>query len=362
MALPDGSGNGVYVGSTRLGRREAEPMRLWKILGAATAAETSFAATLLGLASVAGRWNGWLDIIAQFAPFWFALALLGAALALAALDRGLPRTCILALAAAGAITNGALIAPDFAEGLWGALAPTPKTASSLKVLTFNVWDRNIDPAGTVDLILRSDADVIALQEVAGIAGAPRKRLDAAYPYRAGCPGGCHVEILSRRPLRAAGSSVIGIGEQFLVVVWAATTMSDGEAVTIATTHYGWPIPPQTQQAERRVLPGLLRRFNRRELILTGDFNLVPWSRALAEQDAALYPLRRRTHALFTWPANVPVIDKPAPFPVLAIDQVYAGPLWRTLAVRRLARGGSDHYGVLVIMTRGGPASPAIDWP
>jgi endonuclease/exonuclease/phosphatase (EEP) superfamily protein YafD len=335
-------------------------MRFWKILCAATGAEASFAAAFLGLASVAGRWNGWLDIIAQFAPFWFALALLGAALALVAIDRGLPRTSILALAAAGAITNGALIAPDFAEGLWGALAPTPRAASSLKVLTFNVWERNIDPDRTVDLILRSNADVIALQEVNGIAGTPRGRLDAAYPYRAGCPGGCHIEILSRRPIRGAGSSVFAIGKQFLAVVWAGTTMSDGEAVTIATTHYAWPIPPQTQREERRVLLGLLRRFDLRQLILTGDFNLVPWSRGMAEQDAALSPLRRRTHALFTWPANVPIIDKPAPFPLLAIDQVYAGPLWRTLAVRRLARGGAAHYGVLVVLTQGALASPAVD--
>jgi len=326
-------------------------MRFWKILCAATAAEASFAAALLGLASVAGRWNGWLDIIAQFAPFWFALALLGGALALAALDRGWPRTWVLALAAAGAVVNGAIIAPDFAEGLWGALAPTPRTASSLRVLTFNVWERNIDPERTVDLILRSGADVIALQEINGIAGPARTRLDVAYPYRAGCPNGCGVEILARRPMLGAGSSVMPMGKQTLAlaVVWARTTMPDGEAVTIATTHYCWPMPPGPQRTERVALLGLLRRFDLRQLILTGDFNLVPWSRSLSEQDAALHPLRRRTHALFTWPANIPIIDRPVPFPLLAIDHVYAGPVWRTLAVRRLVRSGSAHSGVLVIL-------------
>jgi endonuclease/exonuclease/phosphatase (EEP) superfamily protein YafD len=337
-------------------------MRFWKILCAATAAEASFAAALLGLASAAGRWNAWLDIVAQFAPFWFALALLGAALALAAVDRGLPRTWVLALAAAGAITNGALIAPDFAEGLWGAPAPTPRTASSLRVLTFNVWDQNIDPRGTVDLILHSGADVITLQDIKGLAGPSWERLDDAYPYRAGCPQGCDIAILSRRPLRGAGSSAVAIGQDSPVLVWARTTAPDGEEVTIATTHYSRPYTPQLQRAQRQALPGLLRPFDFRTLILTGDFNLVPWSRGLAEQDAALDPLRRRTHALFTWPAIVPIIDKPAPFPLLALDHVYAGPMWRTLAVRRLARGGSDHYGVLVIMTHGGLASPAIDRP
>jgi endonuclease/exonuclease/phosphatase (EEP) superfamily protein YafD len=57
---------------------------------------------------------------------------------------------------------------------------------------------------------------------------------------------------------------------------------------------------------------------------------------------ALGNVTRRTHALFSWPA---------PFPVLAIDQVYAAPIWQTEQVRRLPRSGSDHYPILARFSR-----------
>ena len=37
-----------------------------------------------------------------------------------------------------------------------------------------------------------------------------------------------------------------------------------------------------------------------------------------------------------------------------IDQLYASPVWKPLAVQRLPRAGSDHYGVLVTLARDTP--------
>jgi endonuclease/exonuclease/phosphatase (EEP) superfamily protein YafD len=45
------------------------------------------------------------------------------------------------------------------------------------------------------------------------------------------------------------------------------------------------------------------------------------------------------------------------FPVLAIDHIYAGPAWRTLAVSRLPRTGSDHYGVVASLARTPTSAP-----
>jgi hypothetical protein len=50
--------------------------------------------------------------------------------------------------------------------------------------------------------------------------------------------------------------------------------------------------------------------------------------------------------------------KPAPFAFLPIDHLYAGPAWKTLAVSRMPRTGSDHFGVLVTLARAADAGPA----
>ena len=60
-------------------------------------------------------------------------------------------------------------------------------------------------------------------------------------------------------------------------------------------------------------------------------------------------------ALFSWPAAAFTRwNIRAPFPVLAIDHVYAGAAWRTVSVRRGPRLGSDHYPVVVVLARDAP--------
>ena len=88
-----------------------------------------------------------------------------------------------------------------------------------------------------------------------------------------------------------------------------------------------------------------------DTILMGDFNLTPWSDALREIDSGLKPMVRRTHGMATWPANIAKTEKPAPMPVLPIDQVFAGPVWTRSRVGTLPRAGSDHYGVFAVLCR-----------
>jgi endonuclease/exonuclease/phosphatase (EEP) superfamily protein YafD len=87
------------------------------------------------------------------------------------------------------------------------------------------------------------------------------------------------------------------------------------------------------------------------MILSGDFNSTPWSFALRRLDGGLAPLTRRTHAFFSWPANVARMRKAFPLPLMPIDHVYAGPDWRTAGLRRLPRSASDHYAVMATFVR-----------
>jgi vancomycin resistance protein VanJ len=202
-------------------------------------------------------------------------------------------------------------------------------------------------------VLRAKADVVALQETAGLGPPERERLRAAYPYWATCHPGCDLILMSKTPWTDIGSQQQMVPGGYFAVVWATATAPDGRPFTLATTHYAWPFPPAPQAAQRTALAKAIGALPADHLILT-DFNLTPWSSALRTQDTALAPLQRRTHAVFTWPANIAVVKWPAPFPLLPIDQVYAGPAWSTLAVHRLPRLGSDHYPVLVELVRAKP--------
>jgi endonuclease/exonuclease/phosphatase (EEP) superfamily protein YafD len=325
-------------------------MRLPSAIAVASATEIALAGACLGLLSVAGRWNEWLDLFAQFAPFWLALSVIGAILAWLVVEPGLDRRVVMSIAAIGVLSNGALVVPEYARAVlsihWGG-----RNVASLKVLTFNVWDENIDADATVAAILRTDADVVALQEVAGLGANQRAKLLTAYPFWIGCrPTPCDIALMSKRPW-ANNNSRIYPEAGGLAVVWGATAAADGQTVQLATTHYSWPLPFFHQAAQRAALARLVGGLDASNLILTVDSNLAPWSAALANQDHDLAPLVRRTRAVFTWPAVI--AGSPAPFPLLPIDHIYAGHAWRTVAVTRLPRAGSDHYGVLATLARVG---------
>jgi endonuclease/exonuclease/phosphatase (EEP) superfamily protein YafD len=87
------------------------------------------------------------------------------------------------------------------------------------------------------------------------------------------------------------------------------------------------------------------------LIVGGDFNLTPWSFGLRRQDAR-FGLVRLTRAMATWPAGkISHWRLNLPFPLLAIDHLYAGKSWRVVSVTRGPVLGSDHYPIVAVLTR-----------
>jgi endonuclease/exonuclease/phosphatase (EEP) superfamily protein YafD len=319
--------------------------KLLGIIAAASVAELALAGAVLGLAGLGGWLSPWLDIAAALAPIALVLGAAGAALAFAGFPPGPERRIVLGLGLAGVLASGALIVPELLSP-----GPTPGAATGppLKLLTFNIWDHNRNLGRTDDAILGSGADIVALQEESLTLG-DRRRLAAVYPYWAPCRLGCSILLLSKRPWVAYGQPDTAPVPSF--AWWGLTTAPDGRPVAIVSTHYVWPLPPGEQAAQRAALAQFLGALPKQDLLVTGDFNLAPWMAALRRQDAAFAPLTRRTHGVFSWPAVIAEIGYPAPFPILPIDQVYAGPAWKTLAVSRLPLAGSDHYGVLVTLGR-----------
>jgi endonuclease/exonuclease/phosphatase (EEP) superfamily protein YafD len=304
-------------------------------LGAAMAA----GAGLMSAVGLIGAVWGWADAFNSFAPVWLVAGWVSAAIVALALPRGRMRTAALISAAVAVTFNGV---PMVAETVrTGREAPPP---ANLTILTFNRWWDSPDRPGQIALIRNSGADLVALQEVDGLEPALSSQLRDLYPHQIYCDPDCDTAILSKRPFLASGQDPHYRTPGGMGFLWGRTTAPDGKPVTLATIHPYWPIPPWIQRSQRGHLPTLIATANPDELILVGDFNLTPWSWAMRALDPTLKPLTRRTHGLLTFPASWP-------FPFLALDQVYAAPVWKTVEVRRMPRGASDHYPVRVELKR-----------
>ena len=304
----------------------------------AVAALLALACAIFAVAGQWGRWSPRLDNLNHAAPYWLlgALAATGLWALLGRSERVTP-----ALALVAVLSSAWLMAPEFAAMVHvGRSRPAGET---LKIIQFNVWERNVDPAATIRWILDQDADVVVLEEAtAPIARGLRER----YPYGTICGGVdfCSTMILSKHAPMAEQKD-----RTSLTVTWA-TYPGAGGPITVIGAHISWPWPPGKQAAQSQELALLLTHFPKARMIVAGDFNSTPWTFALRRQDKA-FGLERRTRALFSWPA-VNTFDrrKPSPLPLLPIDHVYAGAGWRTVSVRRGPKLGSDHYPVVVTLT------------
>lgn len=295
---------------------------------------------------------GMMDVSNSFLAIWLVLCLAGLLCVHYALEAR-PARRNLTLFAFGAILIGGI--PIAAETFYDNPTRPGATGAPLRVVQLNAFAGNFRPLVAVDVLLRANADVVTVQE-------PRKlldhldRLSAVYPYRTTCADDCGMMMLSRsRPISMASQKLRGVS------LGPVTTPSDGDVdmarmtlrapdgkpFTVVSIHNHWPIPPQAFRRGQEVLNQYLRRYDRNRLILTGDFNLVPWSFTMRRQDRDLAPLVRVTRNLFSWPAYVPRVGLHWPLPFLPIDHVYAGPVWTASRVDVMQRVGSDHFPILV---------------
>lgn len=284
------------------------------------------------LAAQGGRWSPQLDILSHFAPIWLVGALV---VSLYGLTLGEPgsRRGLIGLGVAGVVLAALLIAPEY-------LRPTtPKapadTPDQIKLIQFNAWRGSRDIGPALDWLIAQDADIIVLEEGEHL----RDPLARATGYHL-TEGSESLAILSKaKPTEDGVRLPPGRWAQPPLV--RATFASSHGPFTVIGTHYVWPIYGGFQLAQGRIVGELLGQFSRDRTILSGDFNSTPWSFARRREDRR-FGLERRTQGLFTWPAT-------APFPLLPIDQVYAGSGWRTVSVARGPRLGSDHYPVVAIL-------------
>jgi endonuclease/exonuclease/phosphatase (EEP) superfamily protein YafD len=282
------------------------------------------------------RW----DILAHFAPLWFAGALAAALVALIAL-RGLSRLAIFALGVTGMVAAGLLIAPELTR------STGPRAAAGgpgqLKIVQFNVWAHSPDFQSSVDWLVREDPDLAILEETTPEF---RQLVLARWRGHVVC-GGCEVMILSKTaPVAGAAPKV---GARAPGPLTRAVFRDARGSFEVVGVHYSWPTDAGDQQAQERRLAAAIEAVPRERTIAAGDFNSAPWSFSRRRWDAT-FGLIRRDRALFSWPARQSTRTRwLGAFPFLPIDHVYAGSGWATVSVTRGPKLGSDHFPVVAIL-------------
>lgn len=299
----------------------------------------------LAVACLGGLFSDRLDAFTHAMPLWLAMGL-GAIVLGGLFAREGERWAIVGLGLTTVVLCAAMMGPE----LWAAyrFKPATEAPSDLKVIQFNVWHENRSSKKSLDWLLAQDADVVVLEEGAGEALPVVQALRAEYPF-ASCDKAsrCETWIFSRKKMVARGG--MPTEAPYLSGAWATLADKNGP-FTVVGVHYTWPIPAGPQQAQGRKLAGALEQFDRKNLILTGDFNSTPWSFSLKRQDNAL-GLRRWTLAMASWPAGRFSRVAPAPAPFLPIDHVYAGEAWHAVKVERGPALGSDHRPIVVTLRR-----------
>lgn len=283
--------------------------------------------------------SGWIAALDQLAPAWPLAPVLAIGALVLARGRG--------PAAIGAIGALALCIPTI------LVQPVPNSAPQaglrLRVVTHNVWTRNVDPVGTAAVLAGSGADILLLQETAGQFASALPMLARSFPYTSRCQRRrCAVTILSRYPIEQVGHRSpdrlwrrIDPGVMLEVHV---RLPGDAGTIAVVTVHLARGQPPGADLNQRTALAQALRRADGESLILAGDFNLVPWSARMRALEESLDPLVRGT-ATLSWPARVG--ERSSSLPLVSIDHVFAGTGWAVAGVYRLSRTGSDHYPIAV---------------
>ncbi len=317
---------------------------LVRLSGFGLAAGAALAAVLAN----GGRYSDRLDILTHFTPIWLCLGIAGLIVWIIGGGRSLVRVTPIA-AAVAVLASGALMLPELTRTKGD---PAPAEGETLKLIQFNLWENNSDAEGSARWVLAEDPDIVTIVEGYEVHGGAARLLRERYPYAVTCadPLPCSTMILSKKkPVRRNGLGG-GVSDANLPAAQARFAGAKGEFDVFAI-HYTWPIPAGPQQQQTRRLEAVLDTVDRDNAIIGGDFNSTPWSFSLRRYDQA-FGMERRTRGQPTWPA-APITRYRInpPFPLLAIDQVYAGKAWKTVSVKRGPRLGSDHYPVVVVLRR-----------
>lgn len=307
-------------------------------IGTAAAALGIASIAVTGLALAARQW--WVAEL--FTHFRFQL--LAGQLALLGVLIGFRQRGVALAVAVGAAVNVWYVQPVvWPEARAAAAADT--RGSPLSVMTVNVSARNDSPDALLTTLTRERPDVILVVELTPRWRRALERVTDAYPYRELAPesGPFGLGLLSRFPIERA--RLIELGPTPAV---DARLDGPGGTLRVLGVHL---MPPMSARlaAERNgqleQLAGLRADIDE-PLVVLGDFNLSPYSPYYTDwvRATGLVDTLAGRGPSATWPTFLPLLGIP-------IDHCLVSEHFGVRGRRHLSEFGSDHYPVLVRLTR-----------
>jgi endonuclease/exonuclease/phosphatase (EEP) superfamily protein YafD len=221
----------------------------------------------------------------------------------------------------------------------GASVEPPRRPVRLKVMTANVWYRDLPAEPLLETIRAESPDVIVLQEYTRRWAQRLAPLDADYPHSIKRPrGGAYgIGVLSRHELSGAPfrlSSTAAIEARLRV---------DGRELALIAVHLRAPTSVGGARDGRAQLALLAMRRAQiaGPLLIAGDFNNTPFAPSLSRwlDATGLQDPRRQFGHGVSWPTFLPILGIP-------IDHLFVSEHMRVTDFRRLPSIGSDHYPVI----------------
>lgn len=249
----------------------------------------------------------------------------------------------------------------------GAERPVPRV---LRILTYNVHrcigaDGRADPGRIAEVVARCAPDIVALQEL-DVGRARTGHVDQAQAIAQHLAMDFHFHpaltvaeerygdaILTALPVRLVKAGALpGLPHHPRLetrgALWAAVELGGGTALQVLNTHLGLRAAERLVQVEALLGGGWLGHpeCRGRPVVLLGDFNALPRSRAYARLAGRLHDAQCALPGL-----HRPLATFPARWPMLRIDHVFLGEGVEALRAE-VPRGApermaSDHLPLLV---------------
>jgi endonuclease/exonuclease/phosphatase (EEP) superfamily protein YafD len=214
----------------------------------------------------------------------------------------------------------------------------------IKVVTFNVYNRNLETERIAQFLLQEDADIVLLQEVTEQHfDALSAALSAWYPFRELCfvRGACRQAIFAKRPW----ASIEHLRRNDATPEMISAVFDGGEHGTISVhgVHLATPYrPKQARQTDRLIAKA---GAGKGPAIVAGDLNMTPWSYGL-QRLLVSAGLRRHATFLRSWPM---LGNYRLPAPAFLIDHVLTTPDIKTVSIRTGPYLGSDHLPIIAVL-------------
>jgi endonuclease/exonuclease/phosphatase (EEP) superfamily protein YafD len=248
-----------------------------------------------------------------FAHFRWQVGVAAAALVVASLVLRRPWMMAIALVAVAAQGLPAMLPGRTAA----AHAATPACdGASLRIVSANVLFTNAAHAPLVAWLARSEADVIALQEVTPAWAAALEPLYQQYPYRRvlARTDAYGIALLSRWPLDEAAGAIDFAGDGLPSLV-GTIALPGARQVRVIAMHTHWPVTRGLQQQRDQALHAAaqLAAVGPIATVLAGDLNLTPYAPAFARlvdesglRDSLAEVAWRPTWRAGFWPLALPI--------------------------------------------------------